>query len=138
MYICGDSNPGTTLMSDHAVVFTAFPLGPDRTLRAHKVLVMQTQQRRGDYDLETLTAVWKTTNCEDAASGRGWPIRGACSPGVSARAYSPYTSVGSDEFAGWYVARMRASGLRNMTEVDLADGCGTARRRSPLNRWARW
>lgn len=59
-------NSWNHVMSDHAVIFTAFPIAPNRTLVRTKWLVNRDAIEGEDYDLENLTAVWKQTNIEDA------------------------------------------------------------------------
>jgi len=102
-------NSWNHVMADHAVIFTAFPLGPDRTLVRTKWLVHAEAVEGEDYDLETLTSVWQTTNAEDAHLV-GLAHRGVCSPGYKPGPYSAYTERALDEFATWYVARMQANG----------------------------
>jgi Rieske 2Fe-2S family protein len=102
-------NSWNHIMADHAVVSTAVPLGPDRTLVRTKWLVNAEAVEGEDYDLDTLTSVWKTTNAEDAHLV-SLAHRGVSSPGYRPGPYSPYTERALDEFASWYVARMQANG----------------------------
>jgi len=102
-------NSWNHVMSDHAVVFAAYPLAPDRTLVRTKWLVNADAVEGEDYDLDTLTAVWKTTNAEDA-NLVALAHRGVSSAGYRPGPYSPYTERALDEFSTWYVERMRANG----------------------------
>ena len=102
-------NSWNHIMADHAVVFAAYPLGPDRTLVRTKWLVNADAVEGEDYDLENLTAVWKATNAQDAHLV-SLAHRGAESPGYRPGPYSPFTERTLDEFAGWYVSRMQANG----------------------------
>ena len=102
-------NSWNHVMSDHAVVFTAFPISPDRTLVRTKWLVHQDAVEGEDYDLENLTSVWKQTNAEDAHLV-ALAHQGAKSPGYRPGPYSRFTERALDEFATWYVARMTAAG----------------------------
>ncbi len=102
-------NSWNHIMSDHAVVFTAYPIAPDRTLVRTKWLVHADAVEGEDYDLENLTSVWKTTNAEDAHLV-ALAQRGVSSAGYRPGPYSRFTERALDEFATWYVARMQASG----------------------------
>ncbi|SFI33073.1 aromatic ring-hydroxylating oxygenase subunit alpha [Jannaschia pohangensis] len=102
-------NSWNHVMSDHAVIFTAFPLGPDRTLVRTKWLVHRDAVEGEDYDLENLTSVWKTTNAEDAHLV-AIAQQGVASAGYRPGPYSPFTERALDEFSTWYVDRMTANG----------------------------
>lgn len=102
-------NSWNHVMADHAVISAAYPIAPDRTLVRTKWLVHAEAVEGEDYDLENLTTVWKTTNAEDAHLV-ALAHRGVASAGYRPGPYSPYTERALDEFSGWYVARMQASG----------------------------
>ncbi len=92
-------------LSDHAVTFAVFPVGVDQTLVRTTWLVAADAEEGVDYDLDTLTEVWRHTNEEDAA------FVGLAYRGISDPAYvpGPYTETERqvDSFVSWYVARMR-------------------------------
>ncbi|WP_394178292.1 aromatic ring-hydroxylating dioxygenase subunit alpha [Yoonia maritima] len=102
-------NSWNHVMSDHAVVATAVPIGPGRTLVRTKWLVHADAIEGEDYDLTNLTSVWTSTNNEDAHLV-ALAHQGAMSPGYRPGPYSQYTERALDEFASWYVARMQANG----------------------------
>lgn len=104
------NNSWNHVMADHAVVFTIFPLAPDRTLLRTKWLVHKDAEEGIDYDLEHLTAVWRATNQQDADLV-AIAQKGAESAGYRPGPYSPFTEVPLDEFATWYCERMAAHGF---------------------------
>lgn len=53
-------------VGDHGVTFAALPIAPDKTLVRTTWLVHPEAKEGVDYDLETLTSVWRTTNLQDA------------------------------------------------------------------------
>jgi len=93
------------MLSDHAVVFSALPVAPDKTLVRTTWLVHADAAEGIDYDIDTLTATWRATNAQDrelvekAQRGAGDP---AYEPG-------PYALVEDDveAFIAWYVGRLR-------------------------------
>lgn len=93
------------VLGDHAVTFAVFPVGVDRTLVRTTWLVDADAEEGVDYDVDTLTEVWRHTNEEDAV------FVGRAQRGVSDPAYvpGPYTETERqvDAFATWWVARMR-------------------------------
>ncbi|WP_299651432.1 aromatic ring-hydroxylating dioxygenase subunit alpha [uncultured Jannaschia sp.] len=97
------------IMADHAVIISAYPIAPDRTLVRTKWLVHKDAVEGEDYDLENLTSVWRTTNAEDAHLV-GLAHQGVSSAGYRPGPYSRYTERALDEFATWYVDRMTAHG----------------------------
>jgi Rieske 2Fe-2S family protein len=92
-------------LSDHAVLCWALPAGPDRTVLRTTWLVNRDAVEGVDYDLETLTAVWRATNDEDSA------LVARAHNGVTNPCYEPgpYSLVEDDveAFVNWYVGRMR-------------------------------
>ena len=99
--------PNTWLhvLSDHAVTFSALPLGPDQTLVRTTWLVHQDAVEGLDYDLDGLTDTWRQTNLQDA----GFVSRAQL--GVSSPAYEPgpYTlsEYQVEKFCSWYLDRLR-------------------------------
>ncbi|NGO67757.1 aromatic ring-hydroxylating oxygenase subunit alpha [Streptomyces boncukensis] len=93
-------------MADHAVTFAAIPLGADRTLVRTTWLVHADAVEGVDYDLDTMTKVWKATNDQDAV------LVARAQQGVSSPAYLPGPYAPAEEqveqFVHWYVARLRA------------------------------
>lgn len=100
-------NSWNHFMSDHAVVTTIYPLGPDRTLLRTKWLVNRDAVEGKDYDLDNLKAVWEQTNLEDSALVAR-AHAGVASKGYQPGPYSRFTERALDDFAGWYVERMKA------------------------------
>ena len=96
-------------MGDHAVVFTAIPLGPDKTLVRTKWLVNKDAVEEEDYDLANLISVWVDTNREDADLVR-IAHQGALSAGYRPGPYSRFTERTLDDWSTWYVERMQANG----------------------------
>lgn len=102
-------NAWNHVMSDHAVVSAAYPLGPDRTLVRTKWLVHRDAVEGEDYDLDTLKAVWEQTNNEDATLVAN-AHAGVASAGYRPGPYSRFTERALDDYATWYVGRMKAHG----------------------------
>ena len=100
------SQPNTWVhvMSDHAVVFNALPLAPDRTLVRTTWLVNADATEGVDYQLDDLTYVWRETNAQDSV------FVARTQAGVTDPAYipGPYTKgeYQVDDFLSWYVSRM--------------------------------
>ncbi len=92
------------VMSDHAVVFTALPLSPDRTLVRTTWLVNADAVEGTHYQLDDLTYVWTETNTQDSV------FVARTHAGVTDPAYlpGPYTAAEYqvDNFLSWYVDRM--------------------------------
>lgn len=103
------------VMSDHAVVFTALPLAPDRTLVRTTWLVNADAVEGTHYQLDDLTYVWTETNTQDSV------FVARTQSGVTDPAYlpGPYTAAEYqvDNFLSWYVDRM-------------IEGCGASTRAS--------
>ena len=95
-------------MSDHAVVFSAIPLSPNRTLVRTKWLVHKDAVEGVDYDVDTLTEVWRNTNAQDGALV-GITQKGVVSPAYVPGPYSPYTEGLVEKFCSWYVERLSAA-----------------------------
>jgi Rieske 2Fe-2S family protein len=92
------------LLGDHAVVFRALPLGPDRSVVRTTWLVHEEAVEGEDYDLELLTGVWKATNDQDRALVAN-AQNGVTDPGYEP---GPYSLVEDDveAFVNWYVGRL--------------------------------
>lgn len=93
-------------MSDHAVTFAVFPLGPDRTLVRTTWLVHEEAVEGVDYDIDTLTYVWRETNAQDSE------FVARAQRGVSSPAYQPGPYMRSEyqveAFVRWYLRRLEA------------------------------
>ncbi|MFI7067982.1 aromatic ring-hydroxylating dioxygenase subunit alpha [Kribbella sp. NPDC050124] len=91
-------------LSDHAVVFRALPLGPDRTLVRTTWLVHSDAVEGLDYDVESLTTVWRATNNEDRS------LIAKAQDGITSPGYEPgpYSLVEDDveAFVNWYIGRL--------------------------------
>ncbi|MFQ8433925.1 aromatic ring-hydroxylating oxygenase subunit alpha [Amaricoccus sp. W119] len=103
------NNSWNHVMADHAVIFACYPLAAGRTLVRTKWLVHKDAVEGQDYDLETLTAIWKATNDQDAALVARAQA-GAESIGYRPGPYSTFTEGTLDDFTTWYVERMTANG----------------------------
>ena len=92
------------VLSDHAVIFTALPLAPDRTLVRTTWLVHADAAEGVHYTAEDLTYVWRQTNAQDSA------FVARTQSGVADPAFEPgpYTTseYQVEHFIRWYVARM--------------------------------
>ena len=91
-------------LADHAVTFSVLPMSADRTLVRTTWLVHEDAMAGTDYDVETLTHVWRETNEQDGVfCARAQ--RGVASPG-----YQPGPSAPSEyqveAFTSWYVDRV--------------------------------
>lgn len=93
------------LLSDHAVVFSTLPVAPGKTLVRTTWLVHADAVEGVDYDVDTLTAVWRATNDQDRE------LVQKAQRGVSDPSYEPgpYGLVEDDveAFISWYVMRVR-------------------------------
>lgn len=91
-------------LSDHALVFSVLPLGPDKTMVRTTWLVHPDAVEGVDYDLESLTGVWKATNDQDRE------LVEKAQRGVTDPSYEPgpYALVEDDveAFINWYVGRL--------------------------------
>lgn len=102
-------NSWNHFMGDHAVTSFAIPLSADTTLVRTKWLVHKDAVEGIDYDLDKLTHVWIETTEQDAelvARSHAGILDTAYEPGP----YSKFTEGALDDFATWYVDRMRANG----------------------------
>lgn len=102
-------NSWNHFMGDHAVTAMVIPLSADKTLVRTKWLVHKDAVEGVDYDLHKLTHVWIETTNQDAdlvARSQAGVSDPAYEPGV----YSTFTERALNDFATWYVDRMRAHG----------------------------
>jgi glycine betaine catabolism A len=105
------------MLSDHAVVFRALPLAPDKTLVRSTWLVHADAVEGVDYDLDSLTAVWRATNDQDKAFVETVQ-RGVGDPGYEP---GPYAMVEDDveAFDNWYIGRLREHFSPNRAHLGL-------------------
>jgi glycine betaine catabolism A len=96
-------------MGDHAVCTMILPLSAGETLVRTKWLVHKDAVEGRDYDLDKLTSVWLATNEQDAKLVAR-SHAGIQDPAYEPGPYSPFTEGQLDNFASWYVDRMRANG----------------------------
>ncbi len=92
-------------MSDHAVTFRMLPLGPTSTQLTTTWLVPEGAVEGVDYDLKTLTEVWKITNVQDTQLVERTQL-GVQSPAYVPGPYAPVDELGVIQFVDWYAARM--------------------------------
>lgn len=90
--------------ADHIVTFTALPVAADRTLVRTTWHVHEDAVEGTDYDLDTLTEVWRRTNEQDAT------LVSRAHAGVSSPAYEPGPYAASeyqvDALVTWYLERL--------------------------------
>ncbi len=92
------------VMGDHAVTFSVLPLGPARTLVRTTWLVHPDAVEGRDYDLDTLTTVWRQTNDQDRVYVAR-AHRGASDPDYVPGPYLP-SEYQVDAFCTWYTNRL--------------------------------
>ena len=94
------------LLSDHAVVFRVLPIAPDKSIVRTTWLLHPDAVEGVDYDVDSLTSVWRATNDEDRVLVAGTQL-GVADPGYVP---GPYSMVEDDveAFVNWYVGRLRA------------------------------
>jgi Rieske 2Fe-2S family protein len=92
------------VLADHAVAFTALPLARDRTLLRTTWLVHADAVEGVDYDVPSLTAIWRATNAQDSTFVAR-AQRGVQDPGYRP---GPYSTVERDveAFVSWYISRI--------------------------------
>jgi Rieske 2Fe-2S family protein len=92
------------LMADHAVTFSVLPLAPDRTLLRTTWLVHAEAVEGADFDVDTLTSVWRQTNLQDGVLVARAQA-GTASPAYEPGPYAP-SEYQVDDFCTWYVERL--------------------------------
>lgn len=96
-------------MGDHAVTAIVIPLDADTTLVRTKWLVHKDAIEGVDYQIDKLTSVWIATTDQDAdLVARSHA--GAKDPSYEPGPYSKFAEGELDNFAAWYIARLRAKG----------------------------
>ena len=92
-------------LSDHALVFRALPVAPDKTLVRTTWLVHADAEEGVDYDIESLTEVWRATNDQDRSFVE-MAQRGVTDPSYVP---GPYGETEDDvaAFVNWYIGRLR-------------------------------
>ncbi len=92
---------------DHVVTFSLTPIGADRTMLRTSWLVREDAEEGVDYDVGTLTAVWRATNVQDA-----W-LSHINHRGISGDGYrpGPYSTEEKlvERFKDFYTDRARAA-----------------------------
>lgn len=99
-------NSWNHFLSDHAVIFSVWPLAPDKTMVRTTWLVDETAVEGRDYDIENLTYVWRKTNEQDASFVASVQA-GVCSPAYEPGPYAPNENQ-TEKFLDWYVDRLAA------------------------------
>jgi Rieske 2Fe-2S family protein len=99
-------NSWNHFLSDHAVIFSMWPIAPERTLVRTTWLVDKDAIEGRDYDLENLTHVWRKTNEQDARFV-GSVQAGVRSPAYEPGPYSPNENQ-LERFLDWYIDRLSA------------------------------
>jgi glycine betaine catabolism A len=93
------------VLSDHAIVFRVLPVSAGKSILRTTWLVHPDAVEGVDYDVDTLTAVWRATSDQDAV------LVAATQLGVSDPSYipGPYSEVEGDveAFVRWYIGRVR-------------------------------
>lgn len=87
--------------ADHALSFRCLPLSATETELTTKWLVPKDAIEGRDYDLQTLTEVWKATNAQDMALVER-NAEGIRSPAYEPGPYSPIHETGVIQFVDWY------------------------------------
>lgn len=105
-------------LGDHAVAFRLLPLGPRETQVTTRWLVHEEAVEGVDYDLDTLTEVWKATNEQDQRLVETNQL-GINSLGYEPGEYSPLVESGVMAFIAWYLDALR-------------DGLAATRRTLPI------
>jgi glycine betaine catabolism A len=93
-------------LSDHAVVFRVLPVSPDESMVRTTWLVHPDAVEGVDYEVDSLTAVWRATNLQDRDLVNGTQ-NGVTNPGYLP---GPYSLVEDDveAFVNWYVKRVQS------------------------------
>jgi glycine betaine monooxygenase A len=92
-------------VSDHIITFSVLPLAPGRSLLRTTWLVHADAVEGEDYDVESLTHVWRATNDQDRTLVARTQL-GVSSPAYAPGPYSP-TEAQVEAFVNWYIGRLR-------------------------------
>ena len=92
-------------VSDHVITFSVLPLAPDRSVLRTTWLVHADAVEGQDYDVDSLTRVWRATNDQDRTLVARTQL-GVSSPAYVPGPYSP-TEGQVEAFVNWYVGRLR-------------------------------
>ncbi|MEA3125754.1 MAG: glycine betaine catabolism [Caballeronia sp.] len=92
-------------MSDHIVSFSVIPLSAGETLVRTKWLVHKDAKEGIDYNVDSLTAVWRATNDQDRALVEFSQL-GVTSSAYEPGPYSPFTEGLVEKFCEWYIGRL--------------------------------
>lgn len=93
-------------LADHAVTFAVLPIDATTTRVRTTWLVHEDAVEGVDYDLATLTEVWRRTNEQDGALV-AWAQAGVDDPGYEPGPYAP-SEYQVDAFVAWYRERLHA------------------------------
>ncbi|WP_261844904.1 aromatic ring-hydroxylating oxygenase subunit alpha [Aliamphritea ceti] len=93
-------------LGDHSLSFRILPLGHGETLVTTKWLVNKNAQEGVDYDLDTLTKVWLSTNDQDRELVEE-TFRGTGSPSYTPGPFSEIAENGVCQFVDWYCDTMK-------------------------------
>ena len=94
-------NTWNHFLSDHTISFRVTPISANKTMVTTKWLVHKDAVEGKDYDLDTLTAVWKATNQQDLELVEE-NHRGIRSPNYKPGPYSELHEDGVIQFVDWY------------------------------------
>ena len=89
------------VLADHAVTFRLLPLSATTTQLTTRWLVHRDAVEGVDYDLESLTAVWRATNAQDQRICEE-NQRGVLSPAYAPGPLSPIEEQGVRQLLDWY------------------------------------
>lgn len=93
-------------VSDHIITFSVLPLAADRSLLRTTWLVHSDAVEGRDYDVDSLTQVWRATNDQDRTLVARTQL-GVSSPAYVPGPYSPAEGQ-VEAFVNWYIGRLRA------------------------------
>lgn len=108
-------------LGDHAIAFRLLPMGPRETQVTTKWLVHEEAVEGVDYELDTLTAVWKATNAQDQRLVETNQL-GINSIGYEPGMYSPLVESGVMAFIDWYLDSIR----EGLAQTNLMSQTGAA------------
>ena len=94
-------NSWNHFLSDHAITFRVTPISSNKTMVTTKWLVHKEAEEGVDYDIDSLTAVWKATNQQDLELVEE-NHKGIRSPNYKPGPYSLKHEDGVIQFINWY------------------------------------